>query len=490
MTFVSELEPRALWSHFDEILKIPRGSKKEERIRDYVIGVAKRKGLKHKVDATGNLVVRKQATADHGGVPITILQSHLDMVQEKNSETNHNFDQDPIRPLRDGAYLKATGTTLGADNGIGLATMLAVMEAEDLAHGPLELLFTIDEETGLTGASSLADDMLDGRRLINLDSEEDGVLTVGCAGGADTHLFLPLHKIAPPAGSRALRLRLFGLKGGHSGIDINLQRGNATKLLARVLYAASLPRRASPRGMFHLASLQGGNAHNAIPREATATLVVAGATGQDGLTDTLKKEFEAIQAEYRPADPDMELSIEDVATPAEVWDEATTAKVLAMINSLYHGVVSMSHDIPDLVETSTNLAVVHETDGRVEIWMSSRSSVASALQALRQRIRSTGSLAGAEIKEDDGYPGWKPDVKSHMLKIVTKVYEELAGKKVEVGAVHAGLECGIIGEKYPGMDMISFGPQIEFPHSPDERVKIDTVETFYRLLTTILERLA
>jgi dipeptidase D len=483
MTFVAELEPRSLWSRFDEILRIPRASKDEARIRDHVIAVAETNGLAHQVDPTGNLVVRKPGTAGHEQAPVTVIQAHLDMVQEKNSDVDHDFDKDPIRPVRDGDYVKASGTTLGSDNGIGIASMLALMDAKDVAHGPLELLFTVDEETGLTGAAGLADDMLEGRRLINVDSEEDGVLTIGCAGGADSHVLLPLASTPAPAGAGAVELRMSGLKGGHSGIDIHRQRGNAVKLLARCLFAAS------PGRSFHMATLQGGNAHNAIPREATGTLVLAGSEAKP-VKQALLGEFEAIRAEYRSAEPGIELSIAESKTPRQVWDTGTTAKVVHLLHGLPHGVESMSYEIPGLVETSTNLAVVGEVDGKLKIWMSSRSSVASALESLRGRIRSTASLAGAEVVEDEGYPGWKPDVQSKLLDVVKLVHEEVTGKAPEVGAVHAGLECGIIGEKYAGMDMISFGPQIEFPHSPDERVKVGTVKTFYDLLTHTLERLA
>ncbi|MHC4108718.1 MAG: aminoacyl-histidine dipeptidase, partial [Planctomycetota bacterium] len=466
MTFVAELEPKSLWSHFDEILKIPRASKDEGRMRDHVVAVAEKSGLSHKVDAAGNLVVSKPGTAGHEGAPVTIIQAHLDMVQEKNSDVDHDFSEDAIQPVRDGDYVKASGTTLGSDNGIGVASMLAVMEATDIAHGPLELLFTVDEETGLTGAAGLANDMLEGRQLINVDSEEEGVLTIGCAGGADSHVSLPLGTTSAPAGSFAIEVHLTGLKGGHSGIDIHRQRGNASQLLARALFAASLGCR------IHLAAFEGGNAHNAIPREAKATVVIPGADAV-AFRKALLGEFEAIRTEYRPAEPGMELNVTDVQAPPQVWDADATAKVINLVNGLPHGVMSMSYDIPGLVETSTNLAVVGETDGEFKVWMSSRSSVSSALEALRRRIRSSALLAGAAVDEDEGYPGWKPDVSSRMLAVVKQVHVEVSGKEPEIGAVHAGLECGIIGEKYSGMDMISFGPQIEFPHSPDERVKVD-----------------
>jgi len=482
MTFVAELEPKPLWQHFDEILTIPRPSKGEEKMREYVISVAERHGLQYRSDATGNVVVYKPGTPGHEGAGATVLQSHLDMVQEKNSDTAHDFATEAIKPRRDGDYLNATGTTLGSDNGIGVAAMLAVLEADDLTHGPLELLFTVDEETGLNGASGLANDLLEGRQLLNLDSEEEGVLTIGCAGGADSQLRLPIAQAAPPAGSKGLEVRLSGLKGGHSGIDIPLQRGNAIKLLARALFAASLEQ------PFQLAKLAGGSAHNAIPREATATLVVPG--DADAVREVIEREFAAVREEYRPAEPGLGFELSDAEVPAETWDAESTSKVLGLVQSLPHGVIAMSYDIAGLVETSTNLAVVGQKNGHFEVLMSSRSSVASALRALRRKIRATGALAGAEVEEGGGYPGWKPDVSSHVLEVVKEAHKEVTGDEPEVGAVHAGLECGIIGEKYPGMDMISFGPQIEYPHSPDERVKVPTVDVFYQVLKRTLEKLA
>jgi len=483
MTFVLELEPRIVWKQFDEILRIPRASKREERMRDHVSGLARRHGLEHETDATGNLVVRKPASAGRAGAPITILQAHLDMVQEKNEDVAHDFERDPIRPRRDGEWLQATGTTLGADNGIGVASMLALLEAADLEHGPLELLFTVDEETGLTGASGLAPTLLSGRRLINVDSEEEGVVTIGCAGGATTQLELTLDEAPVAAGSSALEVRLHGLKGGHSGLDIHLQRGNAVALLARALQAAQ---GASP---FRLAALAGGNAHNAIPREARAT-VVAGAGVLGAVRRAIEAEVEAIRTEYRRADPGLTLTLGDSAPPSRTWDAAATSRVLSLLCGLPHGVAAMSLEIPGLVETSDNLATVAVDGRRMTVLLSTRSSVASALGALRRKIRAVATLAGATVEERDGYPGWKPDVGSPLLAVLSRVHEEKTGQPPRVGAVHAGLECGILGQKYPGMDMVSFGPQIEFPHSPDERVKIDSVGRFYDLLTATLARLS
>jgi len=483
MTFVSDLEPKSLWRHFDQILTIPRGSKEEDRIRAYVVAQAEEMGLPFQVDGTGNVVVSKPATEGYEDRPVTILQSHLDMVNEKNSDVDHDFDKDPIQPRQNGEYLTASGTTLGSDNGIGVSAMLAIMEADDLVHGPLELLFTVDEETGLTGASNLDPEMLRGRRLINLDSEEEGSLCVGCAGGADSALTLPISKMPAPKGSIALKIELKGLKGGHSGIDIHLQRGNATQLLTRALWAVGQDT------SFHLADLEGGNKHNAVPREASAVVVLA---GQDraAFEEAVTARLEAIREEFRPAEPDAQFSIAQVDLPDEVWDHDSTGKVMALIVALPHGVTTMSYDIPGLVETSTNLATVKPQNGTVEIGLSSRSSVASALEALRQRIRSAASLAGASVEEGDGYPGWKPDLQSELLQVVREVHEREIGTDPKIEAIHAGLECGLIGEMIPGMDMISFGPQIEFPHSPDERVKVASVDRFFNLLAATLEDLA
>jgi dipeptidase D len=483
MTFVATFEPKPLWGHFDEILTIPRGSKEEEKARQYVIEVAERHGFSHQSDATGNIVVRKPGAKGYENAPVTILQSHLDMVNEKNSDVDHDFSKDPIQPRQDGEFLTASGTTLGSDNGIGVAAMLAILEADDLVHGPLELLFTVDEETGLNGAAGLDASLLEGRRLINLDSEEEGSLCVGCAGGADSTVTLPLTSMPTPDGAVGVSVKLHGLKGGHSGIDIRLQRGNATKLLARALYAASIDQE------FHLASLEGGNKHNAIPREASATVAIS-ADGKQALIETLTSEIEAIQEEFKPVEPDMGVEIEEVAAPGEVWDAATADKVLELIEALPHGIVSMSYAIPDLVETSTNFATVNVDDGKLRILLSSRSSVASAMNALKLKIRATASLAGAEVSEEDGYPGWEPDLDSELLKLLKEIHKDKTSVAPKIEAVHAGLECALVGKKIPGMDMISIGPNIEFPHSPDERVKIDSVATFWELLTATLEKLA
>jgi dipeptidase D len=405
------------------------------------------------------------------------------MVNEKNSDVDHDFTADPIEPRRDGEYLTAQGTTLGSDNGIGVAAMLSLMEADDVAHGPLEFLFTVDEETGLTGASNLDGRLLTGRRLLNLDSEEEGALYVGCAGGADSTITLAVDTGPAPDTAAALDLTLHGLKGGHSGIDIILQRGNAVQLLARMLYATN------QQVPLRLARIEGGNKHNAIPREAVATVVVSEAD-RGRVKDLLAAEFEAIGTEFAPAEPHMGFEAGDAPMPDTVWTAESSLGALQLLVSLPHGVLAMSYDISGLVETSTNLATVVVRSGNLVIGMSSRSSTATALTALRRRIRAIGELAGAVIEEGNGYPGWKPDLDSEVLKVLKQVHVDRLGNEPKIKAIHAGLECGIIGEKVPGMDMISFGPQIEFPHSPDERVHIESVGRFYDLLVATLDRLS
>ena len=484
MTFVAELEPRQVWQHFDEILKIPRGSKNEQAMREYVIEVAQKHGLSYKQDQTGNVVVAKPAANGREGRPVVVLQSHLDMVNEKNSDVQHDFDKDPLQPRLEGEYLKATGTTLGSDNGIGVAAALALMESANVKHGPLEFLFTVDEETGLTGASGLAEDVLAGRLLINLDTEEEGALYVGCAGGGGSEIFLPLKETAAPKNHVALQLKLAGLRGGHSGVDIHLQRGNANKLLARALYRVAQ----GGKIKFKLAEFFGGNKHNAIPREAFAVVHVP-RKKQEDFAQALQQQIAAIQAEYRTAEPGLTLSISP-AKAKKSWSGKTTASVLALLQALPHGVLMMSNDIPGLVETSNNLAIVERKKKKLRLHSSTRSSVSSALQGVKDQVRAIAEGFGAQVEEVEGYPGWKPDLESRALAAAKHVHKELFHVEPEIKAIHAGLECGIIGEKYPGMDMVSMGPQIEFPHSPDERVKIKTVGNFYKLLTGTLEKLA
>lgn len=485
MTFVSDLEPRALWRHFDEILSIPRPSKHEEAARNYVLKVAKDNGLDATTDGVGNVVVKVPATPGHENAPAVALQSHLDMVPEKNSDVDFDFTKDAIRPERhpeENDYLTAQGTTLGSDNGIGVAAMVALMDTDGLEHGPLELLFTIDEETGLVGASNLSPDLLSAKRLLNLDSEEEGSVYVGCAGGVNSEVSVPVATASLDASWTGRKLAVSGFKGGHSGVDIHLQRANTIQALARSIYAAAVDH------PVRIVSIAGGSAHNAIPREAHAVIAfpsdVAGA-----IEKAIKDEFATVQAEHKP-EPDAALAISAADLPGTALDSASSHKALELLVALPHGVLAMSKDIPELVETSANIATVGLKDGTLEVLVSIRSSVDSAKWAQYRRVLAMARLAGGSTAEEGDYPGWNPNMDSELLHVVREVHESALGSEPEIKAIHAGLETGIIGEKYPGMDMISFGPQIEFPHSPDERVLIPSVDRFWTLLTGVLAKLA
>jgi dipeptidase D len=483
MSFVGSLEPQALWRHFDHLLTIPRPSGAEQGARQYVLEVAKRLGRDARQDAVGNVVVTKPASPGRDGAPTVILQSHLDMVEEKRAGTTHDFTRDPLRPRRDGDYLYATDTTLGADNGIGLAAMLAVLEANTLEHPALELLFTVDEERGLAGAGGLDGRLLSGRRLLNLDSEEEGIFYIGCSGGGDSELTLPARRDPVPSGSNALRCVVGGLRGGHSGADIHLQRGNAIQLLVRVLRAAEA---VTP---LRIAGIEGGGARNAVPRDAEAVIVVP--TRQvDAVTKALNAEFGRARQELRKQDPDGTLAITATSLPAAAWAADLAATVMRLLLALPHGVMAMSMDLPGLVETSGNVAMIHEQDDRIVIGTSQRSSVASALTALRARVKAIAELAGAMVEQPPAYPGWQPNPASPLLAMVQDIYTARTGHAAEVKAIHAGLECGLIGERVPGVDMVSLGPLIEHAHSPDERVHIPSVGRFYDLLCATLRALA
>jgi len=435
------------------------------------VNVAKKLGHEVMRDDVGNVIVRKKATA-YENAPMVTLQAHLDMVCEKNRDVEHDFEKDPIDVYVDGDMVKARGTTLGADNGIGVAACLAIMEDKDIKHGPLEFLFTIDEETGMTGAFGLKEGVLKGKMLINVDTEEFGAVYIGCAGGGNSTLTLPI-KYEKVEG-KGMEITIRGLKGGHSGTEIHEGRANSIKLMARLLYNTDAK----------VGSIEGGDKFNAIPREATAKIIPS------NKDDALKKvkEFEKIfKNEYSVSDPGVTIATKD-CNIERIFDSASQKKVLELLMGLPHGVLAMDQQVKGLVETSTNLARVRSSD-KLEIMMSSRSSVNSALEATMQSIRAIGELAGAKVEEGSMYPGWKPNLNSKLLKIAVESYKELYGKEPEIKAIHAGLETGVIGGKYD-MDMISIGPQIEHPHSPDEVVYISSVQKFWDYLLKILENVA
>jgi dipeptidase D len=480
---LSDLEPALVWSYFGAICEIPHGSGNERALGEQVIAWAEEKGCTAEMDQTGNVVIRVPATAGCEQAPTVVLQGHLDMVCEKNSDTVFDFEKDPIRPLRDGDWITADGTTLGADNGIGVAMGLALLELPDAVHGPLELLFTVDEETGLNGANGLEPSFLSGKLMINLDSEEDSMFYVGCAGGRDSNIALPITREPATAGHECCTIRVMGLRGGHSGLDIVYNRGNAIRLLARAIEVAS-------RDIdLQLATIEGGDKHNAIPREATAVVQLAAGSGA-ALKQTLTEQLDGFRTEFAAAEPDLTLTIDAVDPPPEVLSGDSSTEVLKLIQAIPHGVIAMSRDIVGLVETSTNLARVRSGKEALEMLTSTRSSVASALDGVTAQIRAVGELAGANVETSTGYPGWQPNLDSELLALGKQVWAGLYGAEPAFAAIHAGLECGIIGEKFPEMDMLSIGPTIENPHSPDERVEIPTVGRAFAFVTALLETVA
>lgn len=480
---IDKLEPRHVWNHFDQIRSIPRPSKHEEKIRAHLVAWAKERGFETRVDKIGNMVVSVPATKGHERAPILVLQAHMDMVHEKNADVTFDFAKDPIQLRIEGDWLYARGTTLGADNGIGLASALAIADDREAVHGPLEILITVDEETGLTGAMQLDASMVKGRRLLNLDTEELNAIYIGCSGGGNSEATIPVTRADAPAGTGYYEVRATGLRGGHSGMDIVLQRGNAVQALVRCL--AAVPGEAGLR----IATIEGGSAHNAIPREAFAVVAIK-ASAASVFERAVGEQAAAISAELGGADPELAVRVAPSNAKPRVWDASSQRRVLAALLSLPHGVAAMSLDVPGLVETSNNLAAVHTDDGAVRILVSVRSSIKSALLALRARVHAIAELAGGSVSDNDPYPGWKPNLKSEVLAATSRVHERALGSKPELKAVHAGLECGVIGEKLPGMDMVSIGPWIESPHSPSERVNIPSVATYWKFLKALVAELA
>ena len=480
---IKELKPELIWKYFDEITKIPRPSKKEEKIRAYLIDFANKNNLPYKEDQAGNILISKPATKGFENHKTVVLQSHMDMVCEKNNDTAHDFDNDPIQTYIDGDWVKAKGTTLGGDNGIGMAAELAVLVDSTIEHGPVECLFTVDEETGLTGAFALEEGFFTAKTLLNLDSEDEAEVFIGCAGGIDTTSVFTYKSAMAPENYIYCQITVKNLRGGHSGGDIHLGLGNANKILNRFLWQTS-------RQMdMVLCHFDGGNLRNAIPREATAIIGVP-SSKKETLRVDLNLYTAEIEAELAGVEPNVELVLESVDSPTVVIDRQTTANLLNALYACPHGVIKMSNDMPGLVETSTNLASVKmKEENKIVVATSQRSSVESEKYDIANTVESVFLLAGAEVSHGDGYPGWKPNMNSEVMKVAIKTYEDLYGVTPAFKAIHAGLECGLFLKKYPGLDMISFGPTMQGVHSPDEKLYIPAVEKFYNHLIAILKNI-
>ena len=480
---IEGLQPEILWNRFYEITQVPRPSKKEEKILSYLKNWANDNSFTYKQDKVGSLVVSVPASSSMEDYPAIVIQGHVDMVCEMNKGTKHNFDTDPLNLKQENGWIRAEGTTLGADNGIGLAAGMAVSEDASVMHGPLELLFTVDEETGLTGAENLQPGFIKGKYLLNLDSEEDGIFYIGCAGGIDTVGSFDIEKEITEKNVTSYELIVNGLKGGHSGSDIHMGKANAIKILARTLEALK-------DIDYSLAEITGGLLRNAIPREAEAVILL-NPSDENITIEKINILCENIAGEYHTADGGLQIKLKKLNKHfPEVFTKHFTNKLIYVLLAMPHGVQEMSQDIPGLVETSTNLASIKTENNKIIIATSQRSSIDSAIHAIAKSVNSVFVLGGGQAKTSDGYPGWKPNLDSRLLKLSHQVYNELFNAEPLIQAIHAGLECGILGNKYPGIDMVSFGPTITAAHSPDEGVEIKTVEKFYELLKGILSRVS
>ncbi len=477
---IQNLEPKALWKNFANLNAVPRPSKKEERVIEFAKQFGENLGFPTHVDAVGNVIIKKPATPGMEERTTVVLQSHLDMVCQKNADTDFDFDTQGIKMLIDGDWVKADGTTLGADNGIGVATIMALLESTDIPHPALEALFTIDEETGMTGALGLVGGLLDGKILLNLDTEDDDELTIGCAGGIDVTAEGKYETEACPSGYSGFVLSLTGLTGGHSGMEIHLGRANANKLMNRILYDAS------QKFNLRIASVDGGSLRNAIPRESFATIALGHSKG----FSHFMKEWQVILSnEYGSTDPDLSFSLEQCDAPAKVCSEAFQKQFLAAVYACPNGIYRMSPDVADLVQTSNNLARVLLKDGEYKVLCLTRGSVDSEKLDEAAAITALFELIGASVTLGGNYPGWAPNPNATIIKMMSSIYEELFQEKPHVYACHAGLECGILGTNYPGMEMISFGPNIRGAHSPDEKVQISSVQKFWGYLLETLKRI-
>jgi dipeptidase D len=480
MSTVRSLEPQEVWNFFEDINAIPRASKKEERIINFMLDFGNSLGLSVKNDEAGNVLICKPATAGMENRPTVVLQSHLDMVHQKNNDTVFDFDTQGIVSFIDGDWVKAQGTTLGADNGMGVAAAMAILASKDIPHPAIEALFTIDEETGMTGAKGLKPGFLSGKIMLNLDTEDDDELCIGCAGGLDTNVSWNYREEPAPASHEAIKIEVKGLKGGHSGVDIHLQRGNANKIMNRILYHA--PESCDLR----ISKVNGGSLRNAIPRESLALVMVQNA---ETFNQHITKMNRLLLEELSIADPGLVILASAADRPERVMNKDDQRKLLNAVYALPNGVYRMSTDIPDLVETSSSLARIIVENGSFISQSLQRSSVNSAKSDIAAAIRATFELLGAEIQQGGDYPGWKPLPDAPILKTMQNLYTEMFKESPHVRACHAGLECGLIGEHYPGMHMISFGPTIKNPHSPDEKVNIASVGKFWEFLKKTLKEI-
>ncbi len=483
MVAIDDLKPHPIWKYFSEILLIPRPSKKEEKIIAYIIDFAQEHKLEYLKDETGNILISKPPSKGFHNKKSIVLQSHMDMVCEKNADVKHNFETDTIVAYIEKDWIRARGTTLGADNGIGIAAQLAILADNSLKHGPIECLFTVDEETGLTGAFNIRPEFFKSKILINLDSEDEGELFIGCAGGMDTLIKISYTTKPYKKSNSAYAISVCGLKGGHSGDDINKGRGNSNKIMIRFLWQLS------KQFKIRLFDFQGGNLRNSIPREAVARIVIK----QSNIPEFLKKfnDFKVgIQNEFRNTEPDLDLMVEETQMPQTVLSMKSQKKFLNALHACPNGVIEMSPEIEELVQTSTNLASVKFSGNTIiDVVTSQRSSVKSSMLNVSNQIAALFSLIKADITRTKGYPGWTPDPNSEIVKIARSAYQSLFKKEPVVKAIHAGLECGLFLEKYPDIDMVSFGPTIKQAHSPGEKMNISTVDKFWKLLLKVLENI-
>lgn len=479
---ISKLQPQELWTNFVKLNAVPRASKKEERVIAFMKEFGKKLGLETIEDEVGNVIIKKPATAGMEDRKTIVMQSHLDMVHQKNNDTNFDFDTQGIDMYIDGDWVKARGTTLGADNGLGVATIMAILESDDIVHPAIEALFTIDEETGMTGAQGLKGGILKGEILLNLDTEEDDELGVGCAGGIDVTAGRTYQEVETLSNKKGYQIKIKGLNGGHSGMQIHEGLGNSNKLLVRLLFNGY-----KNYGL-QVGEIDGGGLRNAIPRESTA-LVVVDTDKTEKFANEFGKHAEDIKKEYKTMEPDMVIELKETDVPDKVMDVETQQLLIKALYSAWNGVYRMSPDIPDLVETSNNLARVLVKDGEVKIACLTRSSVESSKMDLANTLKATFELAGCKVDFSGSYPGWTPNMDSAILKVMEDLYIKMNNEKPHVAACHAGLECGILGTNYPGMDMISFGPNIKGAHSPDERAQISSTQKFWKYVLEILKEI-